>query len=982
MKLNRLKICAAALLTAALPARAQYYTTGADPHDTQWMQIATPRCRIVFDRPMERQALRLAGVIDSVAGRDTRSLLFCPPRIDIVLHSRTQYSNGLVTWAPARMELYTTPSQSVGSTVWLDHLAWHEYRHVAQTSSLRVGLTHGASWLLGQQAVGIVVGLGAPLWLLEGDAVAAETAHTRAGRGRDAAFEQEMRAQTLEKGIYHYSKAYLGSYADYVPNHYNMGYLLVSDVRIRYGADVWGDALASLGRRWSMDAALKRRTGLGKRRLYAEAMDRWRQLWAAQDSALAVSAFSPLTAAGPDYASYTFARPWGRLTVAQKSGPHITPRFVAIGPDGSETTLLRHGRRTDEPHSICGDTMVWSELENDLRWENRTWQNLMLMNLKTGERRRLTRRARLAAPAISPDGTVIAAVETDSCGLQSILMLTVGGRRLRSIRPPHDECILTPAWHPAGRRLFAILLDADGKRIAALDTATGLWSDLTPPTQTPVKGLWADGGFVYFTSSATGIDNIYRIDERGGREPQQLTSARFGAAFACTRGDTLIYSNYTSQGYTLVSAPGQPVNTPAPPSPMLATADTLTRQEGGTIDLPAEGSAGLAVGKYSKWNLWNFHSWAPAFVDVDESTLSSGVSVMSQNLLGTSMLVAGVDMASDHTLNRYRLSYTYRGLLPVFKLEATHGFSHYAFDDAYRMADDTTHGFVRHCDDKARRTQLKLRASVPMSVSCGEWTRRIEPYVATEYSFNTGYDMTLSPISLSADGRWHYDGQPQTLNAGRFDYTDIQYGIFLSNTRRSSLCDVGSRWQQTLEIRYRHTPCGTDIGSCLGALARLRFPGIGRHHYTQLTIGAQRKTAGEVYGTSGGIDHRYLYSDFVSFPRGCHGEANDRMLRWSVSYRLPLCCPDISWGPMVYLKRLKLNAFYDRANGSRHIYLTEGGRQRRTFSKESVGAELTADCHFLNLSFPFEIGYRHAYLPDTGRHAGEFLLSIGLSGAM
>ena len=106
------------------------------------------------------------------------------------------------------------------------------------------------------------------------------------------------------------------------------------------------------------------------------------------------------------------------------------------------------------------------------------------------------------------------------------------------------------------------------------------------------------------------------------------------------------------------------------------------------------------------------------------------------------------------------------------------------------------------------------------------------------------------------------------------------------------------------------------------------------------------------------------------------------MLRWSVSYRLPLCCPDISWGPMVYLKRLKLNAFYDRANGSRHIYLTEGGRQRRTFSKESVGAELTADCHFLNLSFPFEIGYRHAYLPDTGRHAGEFLLSIGLSGAM
>ncbi len=48
------------------------------------------------------------------------------------------------------------------------------------------------------------------------------------------------------------------------------------------------------------------------------------------------------------------------------------------------------------------------------------------------------------------------------------------------------------------------------------------------------------------------------------------------------------------------------------------------------------------VKKYSKWNLFNFHSWAPAFVNVDEGTIAPGVSALSQNLLNTTFLTVGI----------------------------------------------------------------------------------------------------------------------------------------------------------------------------------------------------------------------------------------------------------------------------------------------------------------------------------------------------
>jgi hypothetical protein len=146
-----------------------------------------------------------------------------PKRIDVLIHSRSAYSNGFVSWAPKRIELFPTPDQDIFAQDYLEQLAIHEFRHVVQIDKLNKGFTKALSFLFGQQAIGAVLGVYVPTWFLEGDAVMAETMLSRSGRGRLPSFEQEMKAQLLEKRLYSYDKAGLGSYRDYVPNHYIMG---------------------------------------------------------------------------------------------------------------------------------------------------------------------------------------------------------------------------------------------------------------------------------------------------------------------------------------------------------------------------------------------------------------------------------------------------------------------------------------------------------------------------------------------------------------------------------------------------------------------------------------------------------------------------------------------------------------------------------------------------------------------------------------
>lgn len=122
---------------------AQFYTAGNDPSKVKWNYILTDKYKIIYpvgtDSIAQQYALSLekfAAVLGNSCGYTPNEKYYDPH--PVVLHSYLSYSNGSVSSAPRVMDLYTTPdAYSPVSTPWIDQLAVHEGRHVAQMQFVR-----------------------------------------------------------------------------------------------------------------------------------------------------------------------------------------------------------------------------------------------------------------------------------------------------------------------------------------------------------------------------------------------------------------------------------------------------------------------------------------------------------------------------------------------------------------------------------------------------------------------------------------------------------------------------------------------------------------------------------------------------------------------------------------------------------------------------------------------------------------------------
>ena len=194
------------LITISMISRGQYFVTGQDPASIKWKQINTNDFQIIFPQEAEKKALYVASLLEDLVEKGGKNLDWQPKKFSVILHTHSATSNGLVAWAPKRMELYTTSPQDNDAQTWLDHLTTHEFRHVVQLDKMEQGLTRLLNYVFGQQATAVVVGLYLPPWFMEGDAVCTETSLGFSGRGRSPEFEQELRAQIIEKGEFSYDK--------------------------------------------------------------------------------------------------------------------------------------------------------------------------------------------------------------------------------------------------------------------------------------------------------------------------------------------------------------------------------------------------------------------------------------------------------------------------------------------------------------------------------------------------------------------------------------------------------------------------------------------------------------------------------------------------------------------------------------------------------------------------------------------------------
>ena len=280
----RLTVIAFSLLLLIAPqAAAQYTKVGSAPASVRWSQLKGDHYTVIYPRDIDSLAREFLYAFERSHDAVMAGLHIDPPRMPIILQPYYMNSNGNVSWAPRRVELYTTPpAQPLYALDWETQLAVHEGRHVGQFAHYTQGALRPFQYLAGEQ--GFALGFPSTTQM-EGDAVQNETDLTGSGRGRDPEFLKYFRTAFLSGDIRSYDRWRYGSYRYYTPNKYAFGYLINSTMRYRSGNYfVMGDILEEKVHSWwrvfsQSHRSYIRGSGLTVRKNWRDAVARYNSMW-------------------------------------------------------------------------------------------------------------------------------------------------------------------------------------------------------------------------------------------------------------------------------------------------------------------------------------------------------------------------------------------------------------------------------------------------------------------------------------------------------------------------------------------------------------------------------------------------------------------------------------------------------------------------------------------------------------------------------
>ncbi|MBE9466801.1 MAG: hypothetical protein IMY72_00610 [Bacteroidetes bacterium] len=912
---------------------AQYYDNGQDPFKLKWLQINTDNFQIIFSKSSEKQAQHLANSLTSVYKRGGLSLNQQPKKIPVILHNQSVISNGMVAWAPKGMQIYTCPPQNTYAQDWLDQLATHEFRHVVQIEKLNHGFSKFMYYIFGQQAIGGIVGLCVPKWFLEGDAVCTETALSNSGRGRLPSFEKELKSQVLTKGIYSYRKAVFGSYKDFVPNYYKLGYHIVANSRKKYGTKIWNNALDNVAKRSFLfnpfPLGIKKVTGYNYKNFYNQNLIELESLWRNQQKELTFSDFKIVNKNKKrkyiNYESPNFID--HSSVIAEKTSLDNIKTFVKIDDNGAEKILFAPGIKNNENLSFAENIVVWAEIRNDLRWSNKNYSEIKSYNIISKQEKTLTKKSRFFIPVISPNAEKIAAVKVTVQNEYSIVIFDLKSNNItKEIKLPQNNFIITPSWNNDNKTLACILLSNKGKCIATVNTVNSQVKYLTKYSFDEISKPVFLKKYILFSAAYSGIDNIYALDTLS-KNIFQLTSSQYGASSpkVSANNDEIIYSDYTAQGNEIAVInvdTSKWISLDNIKDNSIKLYKEISKQENGAIDFSHNNDVRFATKKFSRLkNLVNVHSWAPLFINVDNFELTPGFSILSQNKLSTAFIDLGYNYNANQTLGSYHFGFTYKGFYPIIDTKFNYG---------EKLDIDNNYNII-----KVDELIISIGTKLPLNISEGKYYRKLQPSIKYDY-------MKVYPPEF-------YSSMHNTFNG-------MSYGLYTYNIIKTSKKDIYPRWGQILNLNYRNTSFDSKDSSSIFSVSTVcYFPGLFNHHGLRVYAGFQKKRT-----------DLFRYSDFVAYPRGYYNKFDDELSSVSITYKFPILYPDCDLSFLAYIKRIKMALFFDYAHG---VFNSKSNYYK------STGIELTSDFHIFRFLLPLEFGIGCYYKPETNTFFNKILFS-------
>ncbi|MEG1700861.1 MAG: hypothetical protein RR270_06205 [Alistipes sp.] len=938
MKRLRLLVLLCTLFFAPRVA-AQYYTWGSDA-PMKWSTIRTPDVRMIFPDTVTALAQRTLFCIRTVQPDISFGFSHGPMRIPFVLHPENFRSNGLVMYLPKRVEFLTSPAIDGYSMLWYKQLVAHEYRHAVQYNNLNRGVVRVLNYLLGQQgsAIGLLF---MPIWAMEGDAVMSETAMSSFGRGLQPSFSMGYRAQPptgRERG--NVDRWFCGSYRDYIPDHYQLGYQLCAYSYDRYGENIWNKAVRYSVRNpyvlATTHVALEKYYKTSVRALFRDTFDHLEEHWAAQPSV--VESSRPLTAMPEkNYTTYRWPMPLDDSTALVVKSDYDRPsRLVRLNTHtGEEQRVCYTGAISSRP-SVGGGRVWWTEYRRSKLFEQRVGSQLCYMELSEGRPRTFVgERNALYTTVIDRDD--MAWVEYAPDGQYTIVRRRQG-ELTRFVVPDRKE-IHGLAWDDRTIALYVIVTDDSGMWLARIDD-DGLHAQ-TKGAYITLSDLRAANGKLYFGSIASGKDEAHCYDLLA-RRAYRITTSTYGSFAPMPTGDgaNVLLTSYDRHGYHVATQPlidstllpvassHLPLNGLNPPykrwevvnldSVRFAPADSLAQRDA------------FRTKRYRKVpNLVNVHSWMPLafnpFAAVDEHTIdvNVGVTLLSQNLLSNTEAFASYGWNHNEG-SLFKLGVRYFGLGVQFELDANYGGNQMFYSIAQR---DPQTGMTlyqkRPSPDKYY--SVGLSATLPLYFQRGYHTRQLS--VWSNWNFSNGMVADLGKIE------WHDGAITNFERIGfRKGLHKLAFGVGYSDQVALAHRDFAPRWGYVVSTAYTFNPSNTHFSDLISLYGQTYLPGVAAHNSLMVAATYQTSIGGYKF-PSGYAPLNYRSTRLI--PRGFTTAEilSNNYFALALNYQLPVWYPEGGIGSILYFKRIRLNVGGDyarfdiptrSATASQHIWSVGG----------------------------------------------------------
>jgi hypothetical protein len=938
---------------------AQFYESGQEPASIRWRQINTPHVRIIFPSGFDSAANRLANIYDYIYWNDSKSLNVSPRKISVVLHNHSCYSNGFVTLAPRRMELFTTTPQSFTAQDWMSELAVHEFRHVAQTSKVNQGITRMFYPFFGQLSSGLVSAM-FPLWFAEGDAVYAETMLTNSGRGRSGDFTMQMKALLDDRDhIFPFEKMLFGSYRDYIPDHYYTGYYLVSTIRKNYNSQVFERSLNYMARNpfvpFSFSQGLKRETGKTARELYSEVFTNM-QLNDKKNTADSLTYPSFSVGKSSVFTSFNYPQPVNDSTLlAIKTGIDDVPKFVYLYRNGKEETIFTPGNYSSTRFSYATGKIAWSEEVPDLRWHNRSFSCIKVFDLQTQSLKWLSHKSRYFSAALSHTGKNIATVEVSLENKAYLVVLDAkNGNIISRSLAPDNLMLADPVYTHDDQSIITAVSGNPGKALFRYSMTTGLWEQLTPFSFFNLSCPEEWNSYVIFSADYSGSNNLYAY-RNTDHSFFKLTRIKIGAfePFFRANDSVMYFSSYGSMGYTpklFKTSPDKWEKYAVPPtySDSLIIAGTQTERFNFQDSILANNdimSVKHEIKPYSKLvHTFNIHSWSPFYFDynslsLENQNLHPGITLLSQDKLST--CVSSVSYFNNNGIWMLKPRFIYKGWYPVIDLSMDYG----GAIPYYKL-------YNKSAPPENGRFILNSLIYVPFNLTRGKNIAGFIPSLEIDYD-NTRYFYTSD----------------STYRKGR---TFASFGLNIYSYLKTSERDFAPKIGFSLTAKYSYTPLdNVQFGYIAYIKPRIYLPGFMPHHSFQIAGAYQYQNP-----------RIFLFSSQVPFARGYTTSYTYKLFAVWTDYSFPVWYPDIAIGPLCYFKRLRVNLFFDMANNQYKQY--KQYKNYTTYSwithnYQSMGIEWLTDFHALRIYFPFTAGIRTVYLPNERTVLNQFIMEMNFT---